>query len=162
MKKFFTILAGIGFLFAICFCTGKPQSAGDNPCDCKKTVTITLKSVIKDGKICLEMEDSNGKSAIDNLITDVNPCDKIKWKFDKSSGIKKIVDIYTNWPENERNVFKNHPKKDFFGSGFTLLVPEYAKVSTDTIKGEKYFINFITTDRDTVVIDPYIRVPPEE
>jgi len=155
MKKIFAILIGMVFLTTIrCGSEGSPGESGE------KKVTISLRSVEKNGEIGLDMRDSNGDAAFNTLETTVHRGTKILWKLDNSSGIKKIIDIYTSLPEGKRNVFKRHPKKQLFGPGYKLKVSDDVAVTNVDEKGEKYFIEYITLDKDTVKIDPYIRVPP--
>lgn len=102
----------------------------------------------------LALFDSNRRGDINELETGVNRLDTIIWVLDCCSGIKSITSIYSS---GNGPVFKSQPKKRFLCKGFILKLnlPEEEKV-----RREKYTIECILCDNETLIVDPYIRVPP--
>lgn len=118
------------------------------------TVKIYLRAIVKNGENGLAMFDSNRNGDINDLITDVNPGDKVIWKLDCCSGIRSITRIYSK--EKEHPIFKSDPKKRSLCKVFELRVPKTA-VEGDQ---EKYAIEYILRDDTRMMIDPYVRIPP--
>jgi hypothetical protein len=118
------------------------------------TVTIYLRSIVQNGEKLTAMFDSKRAVDIDTLITDVNPGDKVVWKQASDSGIKSILKIYSK--HGERIIFKTDPKKQQRANGFEMQVPETAKIGDE----EEYNIEYVLSNDTTVVLDPFIRIPP--
>jgi len=118
------------------------------------TIKIYLRAILKNGENSLALFDSKRNGAINDLITDVNPGDKVVWKLDCCSGIKSIIRIYSE--EKEHPIFKSDPKKRSLCRVFELQVPKTAVVGDK----EKYAIEYILCDDTRMVTDPYIRIPP--
>jgi hypothetical protein len=115
---------------------------------------IYLRSIKQDEKIRLAMFDSNRDGNIDILTTDVPAGEKVIWKLDRCSGIKKISRIYPK--EGKGIIFKNDPKKQFLCKGFELQVPDIVAIG----QKEAYTIEYILHDDTKMIIDPYIRIIP--
>jgi hypothetical protein len=164
MKKIFTLSTGIVFLITILIAGGCDPSKGHKATntqennknvanDGTKRVIIYIRSIRQDGVIHLTMFDSNGKIAIDSLITDVQPGGTVIWKLERASGIKNIDKIYAT--TGEHNIFKKDPAKRFLSKGYKLKVPDDAKEGE-----EEYAIDYILENNTKVTIDPYLRIPP--
>jgi thioredoxin-related protein len=131
--------------------------------DSVKPVTIYLVSnrvEINDTvKYRLAMFDSNGDIAIDSLTTKVKIAKDIKAKvvWEIQGGIKEITEIK---PESPQSIlFANGVKQA--GNKFTLQLPDEIPQPVIGIR-EKYYIKYIPMEsNDTITIDPFIRVPPE-
>ncbi len=119
------------------------------------TGNIYIRAIVKDDKNCLALFDSNHKGDINDLRTVVHAGDTVIWKLDCCSGIKSLARIYSN--EEKHMVFLNQPRKRLLCKGFMLRLdlPE-AKV----LREEKYTIECILCDDTTLIVDPFIRVPP--
>jgi len=153
MKKTFTFSKGIVLLIAIIFIV-ECRSMAQDPKHSDKTVKIYLRSIIKNGEKRLSMYDTNDSTAIDNLITTVDPGTTIIWILENNSRIKKVEKIY---PLKKGGlIFKEDPQQELFGKRFKLKVPEDAPRGTI----EKYVIEYIHEDDKPVTIDPFIRIPP--
>lgn len=116
------------------------------------TVKIYLRAIVKDGKDCLVLFDSNRNAEINNLETEVKGGSTIIWKLDCCSGIRSVTGIYSK--EKEHPVFKSNPRKRFLCKGFKLQLEKGAE------GWEKYTIECILQNNNELVIDPFIRVPP--
>ena len=149
MKNMFTLYAGIVLLVTIPI-SGCCDSAKD--CGSKK-IDIYLKSVVIDGVKHLQLRDSNGNTAMDTLTTIVHAGDRVVWKKDKDSGIKKIVNIKS---KEKRNIFKNDPLKKFLSKEFQMDIPCDAKPER-----QKYDIEYKLKDNSLNIIDPYLRIPED-
>jgi len=119
------------------------------------TVKIYIRAIIKGGKNSLALFDSKRGGDINDLITDAQAGDTVIWKSDCCSGIKSLTRIYSK--EEKHIVFISQPRKRLLCKGFMLRldIPE-AKV----VREEKYTIECILCDDTTLIVDPYIRVPP--
>jgi hypothetical protein len=119
------------------------------------TVKIYLRAIVtKQGNNSLALFDSNRKGDINDLITDVNPGDKVIWKLDRCSGIRSITRIYSK--EMKHPIFTSNPEKRGLCKVFELQVPKTAEPEDQ----EKYVIEYILRDDTKMMIDPYVRIPP--
>lgn len=120
-----------------------------------KTVTIYLRSIIKDKRPCLALFDSNGKGDINNLETVVVPGSTIVWKLDQNPGIKSISVIRPR-KDKYSQVFKGILTKKS-SEEFELQLPNSVERAL-----EAYVIEYILDDAKStkVIIDPYIRIEP--
>lgn len=147
MKSTFTLLAGIVFLTAISI-SGCSNSSNSREL---KKVYIFIASVEINGVIHLKLRDSNGNSAIDTLCTTVHPGEKVIWKKEKDSGLKRITDIKSI---GSHNIFIEKPRKKFFKD------EHYMDILKDANGKEEYAIGFKLKDNSSHIIDPYLRIPP--
>ena len=135
----------------------------------KDTLAIYLTSVkIKEGKdnyrYRLAMFDANGDCGIDSFVTGIKhvygKSGKIQWIKVIGSGIKEITEIKYTGSDTPR-IFKNPVHKQSNGV-WNLNLPDTIEIPKDRpYIQEKYQINYIPEgSKDTVIIDPYLRVPP--
>ncbi|RPJ73388.1 MAG: hypothetical protein EHM20_12315 [Alphaproteobacteria bacterium] len=117
-----------------------------------KNVTIYLRSISSPEKIKLMLFDSNRNGAINDLVTIAAPGSTIVWKRDRSSGIRRILRIYSK--TRKGNIFRNEPTRFWFSNIFTL------KLSPNAEGEEAYSIDFLLCDKTRVTIDPVIKIPP--
>lgn len=129
-----------------------------------KTVTVYLRSVVKDKRDCLAIFDSNRKGDINNLETVVHPGDKLVWELDSLHGIKEIVSIRSK-EVNPKLILEPLTAKS--PHGFQIMVPDspiraleayIIEYIIEVEKGEKGG-KVVMVDK-TVIIDPYIRIKP--
>ena len=158
MKKILTLLTGILFLITILAagsCT-PPEGDDDQSANLRK-VDISCKAVVIDGEWHLEMYDSNNPSnvVVDNLITDVKPKTTVTWMWTSDSEIKKFVRIHPT--HSNGNIIPGPAKKVAFTNKLRLKIPNDA-----TVGEEKYDIQFLDPDGDTVTIDPHLKIPPQQ
>lgn len=152
MKKRLLLSARITVLTAILI-----SGACTRPDDQNRTkkapenATIYLRSIEINKVKHLLMFDSNGNFATDSLRTIIRAGGSLFWKLDPCSGIKKIVKIY---PSKARIIFTEDAKKQVFGKGFKLKVPDNIPENTE----EEYIIEYIDQDNLKAKIDPYIRI----
>jgi len=123
-----------------------------NPTLPMKNVTIYLRSISSPEKIKLMLFDSNRNGAINDLVTIAAPGSTIVWKRDRSSGIRRILRIYSK--TRKGNIFRNEPTRFWFSNIFTL------KLSPNAEGEEAYSIDFLLCDKTRVTIDPVIKIPP--
>ena len=165
MKKIFTLITGITFL-AIVLYSGSckpsppkpnPKLTGDTvvPEGDMKNVKIHLSYIKINGKHHFFMHDSYENSAIDSLETVVKKGGTVTWKLDEFSGIKKIDTVFLI--EKPDRIIKGEPKRDS-DNQFTLRIEE----DQDTGLYKYVIIAYTKKQNDTVNIDPYIRIPPED
>jgi hypothetical protein len=117
-----------------------------------RKVKIYLRSIEQKGEKRLALFDSNRNGDINDLVTEVEPGAKIVWTKDCCSGIKSISKIFSK--KGDGTIFKMEPRKRFFCSGFTLIVPKDAKGE------EAYNISYVLCDGKEISIDPYIKIIP--
>lgn len=136
------------------------QKSGPETMVSDKEVAIKLKSTMKDGVYHLEMKDSKGQEAIDDLETvfkkKAGESGTIIWK-DRFlfSRIKRIDSIYIK--ETETIIFKQGVTR-ISKKKFQLELPLDIPQPGDTIE-EKYYIDYTSKGNDEVIsIDPYIRI----
>ncbi|HCT85634.1 MAG: hypothetical protein A2X05_11810 [Bacteroidetes bacterium GWE2_41_25] len=152
MKKQLLLSARIAIMAAILISGACTRANGQNRTkEAPEKVAIYLRSIeIKKEKHLL-MFDSNGNFATDSLKTIIRAGGSVFWELDPSSGIKKIERIY---PSRARKIFTEDAKKQVFGKGFKLKVPDNIPENTE----EEYIIEYIDQDNLNVKIDPYIRI----
>lgn len=119
-----------------------------------KSTKIYLRSIDQDNRKRLSLFDSNRKTGIDELITEVQSGGTIIWTFDCCSGIKSIIKIYSK--SGKGNIFKNEPVKGLFCKYFKLKIPIDAKGE------EAYGIDYQLLDGTKLSIDPVIRIKPPQ
>ena len=156
MKKILTLLTGIVFLVAILVtCNGRNAAGNDGDSKDSKTVTIYLKVLDLDGEMHLLMRDSNDTTyqVVDNLITEVNRGDIVKWKKDNpGSGILTINQIR---PTKKKGLFLE--RAELVNDIHQIEIPDNAEPGI-----AKYVIVFTHTNGDIWFIDPYLKIPRPE
>jgi len=116
-----------------------------------KTVTITLLSAEEiNGKYTLHLKDTEGHTGDNNITSQANPGDFVKWKIETGSNIDRIDNIYAK--TGSINVFSEGPQLD---ENDTWI----GKVSPTATGSEAYNIQY-TVGSETVVDDPEIDIKP--
>lgn len=134
-------------------------SPDDAESEYDQKVIIYLQSVELEGEYHLQIDDSKGGSAVDDLETvfekEPGKSGTIVWKKAADSEIKKITEVYPSDKKTETVIFKNGAKRTWLGR-VKLRLPE----DITGEEREKYTIKYIPEgDNDTVAIDPWIRIP---
>jgi hypothetical protein len=172
MKKNVILLTGIVFLIALlvaggCSSSPKTDTNGDPgvipPAEIKdpEGIDIFLRAVLIDDVRHLEMYESRKEDcpAIDGLITEVNPYDTVYWKKATASKIKEVTLIRLMTADYK--LFGNSVEKlkDEEGNDlWAFIVPDFD--DADTIKYEIHF-TVDGNDKDTTIIDPYLKLPKQ-
>jgi len=169
MKKNLAFLTGIVFVLTILLAGGcgnttkqsdseKEENGSAEEANEPTTVDIFLKAVEIDGSWHLEMYDSKHDDcpAIDGLITEVNPEDTVYWEKAPASQIREVtlIRLMTDDYTLDGNIVEKIEDKAR-DELWTLIIPEIDE--TETIKYEIHF-TVVGNDRDTIIIDPYLKI----
>jgi hypothetical protein len=117
-------------------------------------VTIYLRSIDIHNEKHLALFDSHREGGIDNLVTVAYAGEKVIWKPDCCSGIKRILKIYSK--NGEKIIFETDPKKQFLCRGFEMYIPGTVDVGTQ----EAYTIEYLLYDDTKHILDPYVKIIP--
>jgi hypothetical protein len=126
-------------------------------------IKIYLRAIKSGKKYRLAMIDSDRNGAINNLTTEANPGDTLKWVLDCNSGIKSITRIVFEKISLNKKDINKYLKSE---PDFSLKLPEYKikeSKKTKKLTKVKYLIKCILEDHNKkLIIDPFIRIPPPE
>jgi len=118
-----------------------------------KTVTITLLSAEEiNGEYTLHLKDTEGHTGDNNITSQANPGDFVKWEIETGSNIDRIDNIYAK--TGSIDVFSEGPRLD---ENDTWI----GKVDSNARGSESYNIQY-TVGSTTIVDDPILEVDPPE
>ena len=137
----------------------EPPPAKGNP---DEVVFIYLKAINQNGQYHLEMRDSKGAKAIDDLTTEfvkeAGKSGKIIWKKDNQSGIKKLESITPK--SGPSIIFEDGVHKRLLGGMKLNLLEDLSAGPAGQII-EYYTIIFVPShSNEPVTIDPAIEIRP--
>lgn len=175
MKKILTHLTGIVFLITIltagaCNRGKKADDSKSEENGSREKVEITCKAVKTNGGLQFEIRDSNNedlvvvakftkgdnKKFVADLETEVDPKTNVFWKWDAESDVDEFVKISPRHPNGK--IMPRNAEKVPGSNQLKIKVPENGTVPGDK---EAYDIIFLDWNKDTVTIDPYLKIPPQ-
>ena len=171
MKKILTHLTGIVFITAILFAAScksdKKENVSPDPEPEDKTkVDIYLQDSVINDTMHLFIFDSKKPGVcgvIDDHLVVVKRRYTVKWRKADDNNIDKIIHIRPVGPDT--TFFGAYPvvETELSKSLHKLVIPDTAKLDTlikyeikFTVKKDVYNIK-----KDTFIIDPYLKIPPE-
>ncbi len=161
MKRILILLTGIMLLIAV-LAAGSCAAPGAVPPEDKKNVEIFCKAFEINGVLHFEMYDSKDTTKVvvnltkDKVVarhtTDIQPKTKVTWIWVKDSEIQEFVKI---GPKKYGKIIIKNAERVPDTKKLRLKIPKNAPWDSK----EKYDIVFVDLVGDTVIIDPYLRIP---